>query len=182
MTRRYPPSPPARHQSGIVHDARSGRSRRAALAAIAALAAAAAGCAGLGWREPVSVNVVGLDPIPGEGMETRLALKLRVQNPNEQPIEFDGVSVRLDLGGARIATGVSDQRGTVPRFGETVITVPMSVSILGMLRQAVGIATGERQRADYALSGRLASPGFGGLRFESQGELKLPAGMLEPGR
>ena len=157
--------------------------RRRILGASASFAALTlTGCAGLGFGEPVSVVVVGLDPIPGEGMEARFALKLRVQNPNEQPLEFDGIHVELDVRGSRLASGVSDQRGTVARFGETLITVPMSVSMIGVLRQAIDLATGQRVRADYAMRGRLAGPGlgFGGARFESKGELQLPKGLLEP--
>ena len=32
-----------------------------------------------------------------------------------------------DLRGMSFASGVSDQRGTISRFGETVITVPVTV-------------------------------------------------------
>lgn len=159
--------------------------RRRLLAAAAALAAVStAGCAGFGFGEPVSVVVVGIDPIPGESMEARFALRLRVQNPNERPLEFDGIHVELDVRGSRLASGVSAQRGTVARFGETVITVPMSVSVIGIIRQAVDFATGQRVRADYAMRGRLAGPGlgFGGARFESKGELRIPEGLLEPAR
>jgi len=42
-----------------------------------------AGCAMLGQPEPVRVNVVGIEPLPGESMELRMAIKLRIQNPNE---------------------------------------------------------------------------------------------------
>ncbi len=159
--------------------------RRRLLGASAALMTLGiTGCASLGLREPVSVVVVGIEPVPGEGMEARLALKLRVQNPNEQPLEFDGVHVELDLRGTRLASGVSDQRGRVGRFGETVITVPMSVSVVGLVRQAMDLATAPRVRADYALRGRLAGPGlgFGGARFESKGELRVPEGLLAPAR
>lgn len=154
----------------------------ARLAALAILLLALAGCAGLGLRDPVSVNVVGLEPMKGEGMETRFALKLRVQNPNENPVEYDGVFVELDVAGSRLASGVSDQRGVVPRYGEAVITLPMSVSIGAMIRQAIDLATGERARADYQLRGKLAGPAFGDHRFESSGELQLPAGLLGPQR
>ena len=148
------------------------------VAALAALLLALTGCAGLNLRDPVSVNVVGLEPMPGEGMETRFALKLRVQNPNESAIEYDGVFVELDLRGARLASGVSDQKGNVPRYGETVITLPMSVSVGAMIRQVIGIGSGQPIRADYQLRGKLAGPAFGGQRFESKGELRLPAGLL----
>lgn len=156
--------------------------RRRLLAAVAATATlAVAGCAGLGFAEPVNVIVAGIEPLPGEGTEARFALKLRIQNPNEQPIDYDGVHVELDVRGARLASGVSDQRGTVPRFGERVITVPMSVSLLGAIRQAIDFATGRQVKADYAMRGRLGGAGFGGPRFESRGVLQLPEGLLEPG-
>lgn len=144
--------------------------RGALLLALAPLAA----CASLTGREPLVVDVVGLEPLPSQGMEGRFALKLRVQNPNEAPVAFDGVSVNLDVRGTRLASGVSDVRGTVPRFGETVITVPITVPVTAMIRQAYGLATGDRTRVDYSLNGRLAGTGFGGTSFSSKGELALP--------
>ncbi|GMV03476.1 MAG: LEA type 2 family protein [Burkholderiaceae bacterium] len=150
--------------------------------ALAALLLALSGCAGFGLGEPPRVDVVGVEPIPGEGMETRFALKLRVLNPNETPIEFDGAFVELDVRGARFASGVSDQRGVAPRFGETVITVPMSVPVGAMIRQMIDLASSERVRTDYRMRGKLSGPGFGAYRFESSGELQLPAGLVGPAR
>lgn len=133
------------------------------------------GCAGMGLREPMQVNLVGLDPLPGEGMEIRMAAKLRVQNPNDTALDYDGVSIALDLRGNTFATGVSAERGSVPRFGETVITVPVSVSALAAVRQFIGMATTNQQKpaADYALRGRLSSSGLGSVRFEAKGEIDL---------
>lgn len=132
-----------------------------------------AGCAGLALREPIQVNLVGIDPLPAEGMEIRMAVKLRVQNPNDVALDFDGVSITLDVRGNTFATGVSAERGTVPRFGEAVITVPMSVSALAAFRQFVGLATQGKEAADYALRGRLSGSGFGGMRFESKGKIDM---------
>ena len=152
--------------------------RRAALAAgIGLLSAALSGCAGLGFGEPVNVSVVGMEPMAGQGMEGRFLVKRRVQNPNDRPIEFDGVSLELDVRGSRLATGVSDQTGTVPRFGESIVQVPVSVPVSALVRQALGFATGDRSRADYRLRGRLAGSGFGGVSFSSTGELTLPPGL-----
>ncbi len=146
--------------------------RRLALPALLLLA----GCASLSGREPLVVDVVGLEPLPSEGMEGRFGLKLRVQNPNETPVDFDGVSVNLDVRGTRLASGVSDVRGTVPRFGETVLTVPVTVPVTAMIRQAMGLASGDRGRLDYELRGRLAGTGLGGVGFSSTGQLTLPTG------
>jgi LEA14-like dessication related protein len=147
-------------------------SRRAALLGALPLAA----CASLGGREPLTVDVVGVEPLAGQGMEGRFLVKLRLQNPGETPVDFDGVSVSLDVRGSRLASGVGDVRGTVPRFGETVIAVPVTVPVSAMIRQALGFASGDRTRLDYELRGRLAGPGFGGVSFKSSGELTLPAG------
>lgn len=158
--------------------------RRLALAAALSLTLSAAGCAAFGFGDPVEVSVVGLEPLPGQGMEGRFLVKLRVQNPNERPIDFDGLRLELDLRGQRLATGVSDERGTIPRFGETILQVPVSVPVSALVRQAIGIAAGDAARADYRLRGRLAAPagGFGGVSFESAGELALPPGLAGPGR
>lgn len=133
-----------------------------------------AGCAGLGGREPVQVNVVGIDPLPGEDMEVRMAVKLRVQNPNDAALDYDGISLTLEVRGTTFATGVSSARGSVPRFGEAVLTVPMSVSALAVVRQVIGLAGSERPRLDYVLRGQLSGPGLGAMRFERKGELDLP--------
>lgn len=147
---------------------------------LGAAALALSGCASLVGREPVRVNVVGVEPLRGEGLEARMALKLRVVNPNDAAISYDGLSVELDLRGQPFASGVSNERGEVPRFGEAVITLPVSVSALSMVRQALGMARGGNQRIDYVLRGRLAGTALGGVRFSSSGEIELPAEWVSP--
>jgi LEA14-like dessication related protein len=149
--------------------------------AAALLLLALGACAGLAPRDPVNVNVVGLEQLPGQGMEGRFLVKLRVQNPNDKPIEYDGIAIDLDVRGSRLATGVSDERGTVPRFGESVIGVPVTVPVSALVRQALGFATGDRTRADYQLRGRLAGTGLGSVSFSSRGELTLPSSLAGTG-
>lgn len=135
-----------------------------------------AGCATFGLREPLRVSVAGMDPLQGEGMEARFILKLRVQNPNDSALDFDGVAVDLELAGKGFASGVSDQRGSVPRYGEALISVPVTVPATAIIRQLFGIATTGKppDKLDYHLRGRLGGIGLGGARFESKGELALP--------
>lgn len=141
-----------------------------------------AGCASLPGGEPPRVNVVGIEPLDSQGLELRMAVKLRVQNPNSSAIDYDGVSIRLDLRGSEFATGVSPEAGTVPRFGEALITVPATISALAVLRQAIGFASGDTSKVTLRLRGRLAPAGRlsalgGGVRFESTGEVDLPRAM-----
>lgn len=139
------------------------------------------GCASLAQREPVRINVVGLEALPGEGMEMRFKVKLRVQNPNETPIDFDGLALELELNGKPFATGVSDRTGSVPRFGEALVEIPVSVSAIAVVRQALGVIEGDTTtEVPYTLRGRLAGGLLGGTRFSDSGMLKLPEPLKPP--
>lgn len=142
---------------------------------IALLASMLGACASLQVGDPVRVTVAGLESLPGQGLELRMMVKLRIQNPNDTPIEYDGVYLQLDVMERPFATGVSAARGSVPRFGEAVIDVPVTVSVLSLARQAFGIIDGKPvQKIVYELNGKLNGPAFRSIRFQSQGELGLP--------
>ncbi|MDR5817698.1 MULTISPECIES: LEA type 2 family protein [unclassified Caballeronia] len=144
------------------------------LAGLAALFALH-GCAGFFNRDAMRVTVAGIEPLEGQGLEMRFTVKLRVQNPNNEPLDFDGVALDLDLNGRPFATGVSDQRGVVPRFGETVVAVPVTVSAFSVARQALGFATGDvPNKVSYAVRGKLAGGLLGGARFADTGYVDLP--------
>jgi LEA14-like dessication related protein len=137
---------------------------------------ALAGCASLQKNDPLQVTVAGIEPLQGQGLELRLNVKLRVQNPNDAPVEYDGVAVEMDVQGKTFATGVADLTGTVPRFGEALITVPVTISAFRMARQAMGMMKGGGiNRIDYAMKGKLGG-GFSPTRFATQGSFDLPAG------
>ena len=133
-------------------------------------------CVGLQRGDPLEVAVAGIQPLQGEGLELRMLVKLRVQNPNDAPLAYDGVSVKLEVQEKTFATGVSDAHGSVPRFGESVIEVPVTVSMLRMVRQAIGMLDGEPvDKISYRMTGKLSGPGFLARRFQAQGEFNLPA-------
>src|SRR5215471_19059585 len=86
-----------------------------------------AACATMPGRDPLQVTVADIESLPGEDLELRMMVKLRVQNPNDTPVEYNGVYVKLEVLGKTFATGVSDERGSIPRYGESVISVPVTV-------------------------------------------------------
>jgi LEA14-like dessication related protein len=133
-------------------------------------------CAGMSGREPVQVSVAGIEQLPGQGLEMRMMVKLRVQNPSETPVDYDGVFVKLEVLDKTFATGVSDERGSIPRFGESVISVPVTVSTLRVALNTLGFVLGDTptEKVRYKLSGKLAGPNFGSTSFQSAGELALP--------
>ena len=157
------------------------RIRRSLTVALLALTLSA--CAMFSQRDPLNVQVAGIQPLPGEGLELRMAVKLRVQNPNTTAIDYNGIALDLEVNGRRLASGVSDQQGSVPRFGEAVLTIPVTISAFSAARQALGLAEHiGYDEVPYVLHGKLAGSLFGTQRFVEKGTLDLSGAMANPYR
>lgn len=135
-----------------------------------------AGCAALSNRDPLSIDVAGVEPLPGEGLELRLAVRLRIQNPNNTSIEYSGAALNLDLNGRKLASGVSDAIGTVPRYGEAVLEIPVTISALDMARQALRFTNdrNDRREVSYRVRGKLEGGALGTRRFTDEVTFALP--------
>ena len=103
-----------------------------------------------------------------------MLVKLRVQNPNDAPIDFNGVALEMSVQGKTFATGVSDAVGTVPRFGEAIVEVPVTASAFRMLGRAVDIFRGGGTGSiSYEMKGKLNSPSLSSVHFTTQGQFNL---------
>jgi LEA14-like dessication related protein len=143
------------------------------------LVLAVAACAGMPAREPLQVTVADIESLPAEGLEFRMNVSLRIQNPNDSPVAYEGVYVKLIVQGKTFATGVSGEHGSIGPYGESVISVPMTVSALRMAINAVGMLQDKLEKIHYNLEGKLDGPAFGSTRFQTQGELALPGAAMQ---
>lgn len=127
-------------------------------------------CATLPNRDPLIVDVANIQSLPGEGMGIRLRVAIRIQNPNDIPIDYRGTSLDLSLNGRRAASGVGDAIGTVPRYGEMVIYVPVTTSAFNMVNQLIGFMnTSATDEINYRTRGKLEGGLFGTRRFADEG-------------
>lgn len=140
-----------------------------------------AACAALSMQEPLSVTIADLKPIEVGILEQRYALKVRLLNPNDAEITFDGVVFDLEVNDVAFAKGVSNQRSVIPRFGEAVIDVNAVSGLQNILMQINELLRGERTTLTYRIKGRLHTGGFGATRFDSSGEIAIPAGLRQSG-
>lgn len=141
------------------------------LFAIAVAVLALCACSTMPAYDPLEVTVAGIEPMQekGEGLEIRMLVKLRVQNPNSTTISYDGTYVKVEVQDKTFATGVSNAGGSVPGFGEAVVEVPVTVSMFRMVRNVLamsGDAPAEQLR--YEMSGKI-----GRHRFSAAGEFSL---------
>ena len=115
--------------------------------------------------------VAGIEPLQekGQGLELRLLVKLRVQNPNSTPVSYDGAYVKVEVQDKTFATGVSNVAGNVPGFSEVVVEVPVTISMLRMVRNVLAMKDGApADQIRYSMSGKLGSH-----RFSANGEFSL---------
>ena len=146
---------------------------------VALVALAMSACASLPNSDPLSIDVAGIEPVPSEGMELRLAVSVRIQNPNDFSIDYSGAALNLDLNGRRLASGVSAEVGSVPRYGETVLTIPVTVSAFNVARQLMGFANDPNPEAlTLAIRGKLEGGLFRTRRFRDEATLDLGGDVL----
>ena len=142
---------------------------------VVAASALLSACATMPGHDPLQVTVADIESLPAEDLELRMMVKLRVQNPNDAPVAYDGVYVKLEVLDKTFATGVSDEHGSIPRFGESIISVPVTISMLRMAVYALRMLDGKPvDKIHYRLEGKLDGPAFGSTRFQAQGEFALP--------
>lgn len=132
-----------------------------------------AACAQLPNRDPLVVDVAGIESLPGEGLEIRLQVAIRIQNPNDSAVPYRGTALDLELNGRRAASGVSNTIGEISRYGETVIYVPVTISAFNIVNQLIGFMNEEGSEVTYRIRGKLDGGLFATRRFSDEGTLSL---------
>ena len=140
------------------------------------LTSVVAGCATLSGLDAPRVNVSNITPRDMTLFEQKFLVQLRIQNPNDVPLEVKGMTFNLDLNGKSFATGLSNQQVTIPRFGSEVVDVEVFSGLSGILKQLQGFTAGGSPTFTYRLRGKayLEKPTAITLPFDEQGEIALP--------
>jgi LEA14-like dessication related protein len=154
------------------------RNRTAPLILFAALlpvaAAFAPGCASLSTLEPPEVTLVDLRAVEMTVFETTLEAKLRVSNPNPEPLALEGVALKLYLDGKKVGSGMSAETVEVPRLASAVVRTTFYINNASALLRLKEIL--EDREISYGLRGKLfvtRSYGTARLKIEREGRLDL---------
>jgi LEA14-like dessication related protein len=138
-----------------------------------------AGCASLpgdDFDDP-EVELVGLEPVAGAGMEARFRVALRIVNPNDTALDIRGMAYEVYLRERRVLSGVSDQPLKVGPYSETTAEVEVAagmLSSLALLRDLMDSPPGAS--IPYQLKAKLSRGGIGGtLRVTREGSIDLGA-------
>ena len=139
------------------------------------LALALAGCALRPHFETPQLSLIGVQLVSSDLWEQRLKVRLRVQNPNDAALSVKGIEYTLEIGGQKVASGVSDASFVVPALGETQFDTNLTTNMVGALLKLLGrgpdsLSTG----VDYRLTGKisLASGWMRSVPFDERGTFK----------
>ncbi|MEE9138869.1 MAG: LEA type 2 family protein, partial [candidate division NC10 bacterium] len=92
--------------------------------------------------------------------------ELRILNPNDFALEVTGLDFQLDVNGIQLARGLSNEEITVPRLGESIVSVMTSTTVLDIVRQIENLS--QQQEMSYEIRGRfhLGNAAVGSVPFE----------------
>lgn len=111
--------------------------------------------------------------LDSKGLVQRLQIELLVANPNDFDIPLTGLQFTMQLNGLDFANGLSNARVTLPRLGEAVVPVTVTVSILAVLQQVQAVS--ESTGLEYKITGEVFIDHVlvGTVPFEKSGKLEM---------
>ena len=134
------------------------------------------GCAGFGKRlEPPRISLVHIQVQKVALLETIFQIDLRVYNTNDVPLTIRGADCYLKLQGKDFASGVSNERATVPALGTVVIPMAVYSSVIELIKGLLTLPG--QEQLEYILTGRVHLEGGAlvpaSVPFKSEGRLDL---------
>ena len=135
------------------------------------------GCSTMGlddFDEP-EVELVGLEPLPSQGMEARFLVRLRIVNPNSTALDIDGMAYEVYLRDSRILSGVSNQPLAIPAFSEETAELEVAAGMFASLSLLRDFMTNPPDAGiPYTLKAKLSRGGMGGtIRVSREGVIDL---------
>ena len=134
-------------------------------------------CSTFGQRDPLRIDLVGLEPCRGKAWRCASWSSCGYRTPTTSR---SNTTASPSTSTSTASPGQRRQRptGEVPRFGERVVSVPLTVSAFSAFRQAWGLSNNAPiQGMPYVVKGKLA----GGL-FAPCASAKRAPSTLRAGR
>jgi LEA14-like dessication related protein len=114
------------------------------------------GCATLSqdFEEP-NIELVAVKALPANGLEQQFEIGLKLTNPNNFELPFNGISCQLSVAGEMLASGVSADIPTAAAYGDSRFVVPISTSLLGGIRMVKALINSQGEGISYQLKAKL---------------------------
>jgi LEA14-like dessication related protein len=122
--------------------------------------------------ERPNLAVVGIELKGGNFLQQNFLVKFQVQNPNDRALPVSGLHAELNVGGQRIASGVSNQAFVVPPMGQSEFDMTITANMAAAVFQ---LANRHADSIDYEVTGAasLNLPFLHDLPFHQTGSFSL---------
>jgi len=118
------------------------------------------GCASLSPHfERPDVKLISVKLLPSDNFEQRLAIGLRITNPNSVTLKLVGMKYSLRLDGYNLISGVSNDIPAINSYSDTSVEVIATVDWLNGLRLLQGLLAKPNSSVSYELDAKL-DPGL----------------------
>src|SRR6202044_1140782 len=123
------------------------------------------------FERPV-LTVSSVELQSGNLFQQSFLVKFQVQNPNARELPVQGLHAELDVGGQRIASGVSNRAFVVPPLGQSEFDMTITANVAAALLQLAGRHS---DSVDYEVTGAasLNLPFLHDLPFHQTGSFSL---------
>jgi LEA14-like dessication related protein len=118
------------------------------------------------------IAVVGIEMQGGNFLQQNFLVNFQVQNPNDRALPVTGLHAELNVGGQRIASGVSNRAFVVPPLGQSEFDMTITANMAAALVQ---LANRHSDSIDYEVTGAadLDLPFLHNLPFHQTGTFSL---------
>jgi hypothetical protein len=124
--------------------------------------------------DPPKVSLESFRSLPSEGGAPRFEIKLRIMNPNTQPLDIAGISYSVELLDKELITGVANDIAPIEGYGEGVVTLDAGLQLFEVLRLMASLGEAASQPLVYRFSAKIDFHGFMPTqRIEDSGEITL---------
>lgn len=122
--------------------------------------------------ERPNVTVAGIEMQGGNFLQQNFLVKFQVQNPNDRALPVSGLHAELNVGGQRIASGVSNRAFVVPPMGQSEFDMTITANMAAAVLQ---LANRHADSIDYEVTGaaNLDLPFMHDLAFHQTGSFSL---------
>jgi LEA14-like dessication related protein len=122
--------------------------------------------------ERPNLTVSGIQMQGGNFLQQNFLVKFQVQNPNARALPVSGLHAELNVGGQRIASGVSNRAFVVPPMGQSEFDMTITANVAVALLQ---LANRHSDSVDYEVTGAadLDLPFLHDLPFHQTGSFSI---------
>lgn len=107
--------------------------------------------------EAPKIDVVAIEKLETDTEALAFTVRLRITNPNPEPIRLEGLYYELNLEGLDVVNGTARDLPEIDGYSSETVSVPSAASLVNSIRLASLLMNASDDRLDYTLRSKLGT-------------------------